>query len=340
MVGSFFAELGARVIKVENKRSNGDATRQWKLPNEDPSAPFSAYYASANYGKELLLLNLKDEKDYDHLTSLVLQSDVILSNALPHIATKLRIDYDSIKAIHPNSIYAQLIAYEPDDPRPGYDLVMQAETGFMSMNGDPDGDPSKMPVALIDVMAGHQLKEAILIALLNRKTTGKGCYIRVSLYQSAIASLANQASNYLMEGHIPKRMGSLHPNISPYGDSFVSQDGVRFMLAIGSDAQFEKLVNTLDSPALSDDIFAENMGRLKNRTKLCRTLQKCFDARSFNHISVSFVNASIPFCRINDISQVFDNHLAAEMIKEWSLENYPLRSVSQLAFEIIEPDKC
>ena len=167
-VGSFFSELGSKVIKVENKRSNGDPTRQWKLEVEKGRNTISSYYASANYQKESIFLDLQDVDDYMILLSLAKEADILLSNYQLIVANKLKVDYASLKAINPNIIYAQLYAYDADDTRPGYDLVMQAETGFMSMNGHPDGATAKMPVAIIDIMAAHQLKEALLIALIKR----------------------------------------------------------------------------------------------------------------------------------------------------------------------------
>jgi len=245
LAGSFLAEHGAQVIKIENKRSGGDVTRQWRLKDEDENSKISAYYSSANYGKEVVTLDLGDEADYSSLLSIMEEADVVISNSQKKTAIKLQVDYGSLSVRFPNIIYAQLVAYSWDDPRPGYDLVMQAEAGFISMNGTVAGEVAKMPVALIDVIAGHQIKEAILLGLLSRYKNGKGSYSEVSLYKSAISGLANQASNYLMCGHVPKPMGTLHPNIAPYGDLVTTADKKMLILAIGSDKQFEKLGKTL-----------------------------------------------------------------------------------------------
>lgn len=332
LVGSFFAELGATVIKVENALTQGDATRQWKLPSENEESPISAYYASANHGKQLLLLNLKDDADYQRLIEEVKQCDVLISNFQEHRAADLKIDFNELSKVKPDIIYAQLYAYEPGDKRPGYDLVMQAETGFMSMNGHPDGAPAKMPVALIDVLAAHQMKESILLALLQRSDTAQ--HLRVSLYQSAVAALANQGSNYINAGHVPQRMGSLHPNIAPYGDSFQSQDGIWFILAVGSDHQFHKLGKTLNSDTLLSSNFTHNNDRVQQRKALQKALQSEFQQLPYSQIESQLRGENIPFCLICTVDQVFQNPLAQSMIKENDMEGQQAKYVSQIAFDI------
>ena len=333
-VGSFFSELGAQVIKVENAKTDGDATRQWKLEVEKGSESISSYYASANYMKESIFLDLSDISDYQKLLELVREADILISNFQPHIATKLNVDYHSLAKYNGHLIYAQLYAYAVNDPRPGYDLVMQAETGFMSMNGEPNGDPAKMPVAMIDIMAAHQLKEAILIALIKRGRDAAGSLVEVSLYQSAIASLANQASNYLMAGHIPKKLGSLHPNIAPYGDKYTSKDNLTFILAVGSDIQFNKLGKTLSCEKLLSATFNSNSERLSNRSALNELLQAKFGLLEYLEIEALLDNNNIPFCRVLSLDRVFTEKLARDMILDHVIEGDAVKSVSQIAFSI------
>ena len=333
-VGSFFSELGAEVIKIENKISKGDSTRQWRLEEEQGSGIISSYYASANYKKESIFLDLHSTEDYNTLRSLVKNSDIVISNYQLRVASKLLVDYASLKAINPKIIYAQLYAYDKDDIRPGYDLVMQAETGFMSMNGHEDGPSAKMPVAIIDLMAAHQLKEAILIALIKREKEAAGSLVEVSLYQSAIASLANQASNYLMAGHIPKKLGSLHPNIAPYGDEFTSKDKISFILAVGSDHQFQKLGKTLRNERLLSSTFDHNSKRLSNRSKLNEVLQHEFGQLTFEEIDILLTTPKIPFCRVLSLDRVFKNNLAKDMILNHVIEGDAVKSVSQIAFTV------
>ena len=333
-VGSFFSELGANVIKIENKKSGGDSTRQWKLEVEKGSDSISSYYASANYHKESIQLDLQDEKDYLVLRELADGADIVLSNYQSRVAPKLKVDYNTLAESNPLLIYAQLHAYSSDDPRPGYDLVMQAETGFMSMNGQPGGAPAKMPVAIIDLMAAHQLKEAILIALIKRANHAAGSLVEVSLYKSAIASLANQASNYLMADHVPKKLGSLHPNIAPYGDSFTTKDKISFILAVGSDNQFNKLGETLRNRQLLSPTFDSNSNRLANRFEMNKVLQQEFEQLTFEEVEKILAAPNIPFCRVLSLDRVFKNDLAKDMILDHVIEGDAVKSVSQIAFTI------
>lgn len=333
-VGSFFSELGANVIKVENKLSGGDPTRQWKLNKEEGSDCISSYYASANFQKKSVLLDLQDTEHYSKLCTLVHEADIVLSNYQLRVAQKLKVDYKALKAINPNVIYAQLYAYDAEDTRPGYDIVMQAETGFMSMNGHEKGLPVKMPVAIIDLMAAHQLKEAILIALLKRERLSLGSFIEVSLYRSAIASLANQASNYLMADHVPKKLGSLHPNIAPYGDAFTSQDNITFILAVGSDSQFHKLGETLSSEQLLSSTFENNISRLGKRAEMNAILQHEFGQLPFLQIDRLLNDSNIPFCQVLTLDSVFTNKMATDMVLDHVIEGNAVKSVSQIAFSI------
>lgn len=250
LVGTFFAELGAEVIKIENIKTGGDVTRSWKLSTENPEESISAYYAAANYGKTSLLKNLKKDSDFQEILTLIKKSDILIANFKPGDAQKLKLDFETLRPINPSLIYGEITGFGENDPRVAYDVVLQAETGYMSMNGEHGYPPLKMPLAFIDILTAHQMKEGILCALLQRSADGKGRKVTVSLYNSAIASLANQASNWLMNKHIPKKIGSLHPNIAPYGETFQCQDGKWIVLAVGSDQQFAKLAVLLELPEL------------------------------------------------------------------------------------------
>jgi crotonobetainyl-CoA:carnitine CoA-transferase CaiB-like acyl-CoA transferase len=164
-VGVFFAELGARVIKIENPKTGGDVTRTWKLPSEKGPG-VSAYYSSVNAGKEILFLDITEKKSLEKFYGLVKKADIIITNYKSGDDKKLNVDFKRLSKINPKLVYACINGFGSDSNRTAYDLILQAETGFMSMNGEKDGAPLKMPVALIDLLAGHHLKEAILIALL------------------------------------------------------------------------------------------------------------------------------------------------------------------------------
>lgn len=261
-VGMFFAELGANVIKVENKLTNGDVTRSWKGPTENKNDPSSAYFASVNYNKKSIFLNLHIAEEKQHVLDLIKDTDIVISNYKYDDDTKLGMDYKSLKKINPQLIYAHISGYGNGTKRTAYDLVLQAETGFMHMNGTTASGPLKMPVALIDILAAHQLKEGILIALMKRLKTSKGSYVSVSLEQAAVASLANQAGNWLMAGYDHQPSGSLHPNIAPYGEIFMTADNKKMVLAIGNDKQFKKLCELLNCmPVYHDERFINNSSK-------------------------------------------------------------------------------
>ena len=337
LVGSFFAELGADVIKIENKLTKGDATRQWKLTTEDPEATVSAYYCAANYGKDVQLLDLSDEKERQTIDQLLAESDVVISNFQKKSAEKLKLTPEYINAKFPHLIFAQLSAYTYDDPRPGYDLVMQGETGWISMNGIDGQHMAKLPVAIIDIIAAHQMKEAVLIALLKKMKDGKGSVVHVSLYKSAISALANQASNYLMAGHIPKPIGTLHPNIAPYGDVFSTSDGQKLILAVGSDAQFKKLWFSLTTDDDSYHKFALNSQRLSIRSLLHETLQQLIGSLSYFEMKHKMELNNIPFCLISNMAEVFEDELAKSMILNYQVDQISAKSVSNLSFRFPKP---
>lgn len=271
-VGQFFAELGAEVTKVENLKTGGDVTRTWKAAHEQTDDR-SAYFCSVNWGKKSVAIDLTTPEGKQRVQRLAAQSDIIIASFKPGDAEKLGVAYAQLKEHHPALIYGQITGYGAHNPRVGYDAVLQAETGFMDLNGEKEGPPTKMPVALIDVLAAHHLKEGILLALLKRERTGEGSLVEVSLVQAALSSLANQASNWLVGGQLPARQGSAHPNIAPYGDSFLTADGKRILLAVGSDRQFFDLCEALNIPdAANQQPFATNHQRVQNRLQLCELL--------------------------------------------------------------------
>ncbi len=333
MVGTFFSELGAEVVKIENKKSGGDPTRQWHTPAED-SSKISAYYASANYGKKSIFLDLTDDYDYNILSSLIKEADIIINNLSNKVNLKLKTSYEIVQKINPEIIYCQLFAYDKEDQRPGYDMVMQAECGFLSMCGS-QSNYAKMPVALLDILASHQMKEAILIAML-RKMNGhkKSQFIQVSLYQSAIASLANQASNFLMTGEVPQKMGTQHPNIAPYGDIYICKDEMKIILTIGSDQQFSKLVETLN---LSKNVFTKfmlNKERVRLRDDLNELLQSRIGELTSSSLTELFRRKQIPHCFIKNLKEVFGHPLADSMVRSEEIEGQETYGIKTISFDI------
>ncbi|WP_223198173.1 CaiB/BaiF CoA transferase family protein [Maribacter arenosus] len=317
LTGSFFSELGAEVIKIENKRTNGDITRTWKLPSEDKNATASAYYSAANYSKKVLLLDLTNASDYQTLILHLKEADIVISNFKPDSAKKLRLDYDHLKEYNETIIYAELTGFGSMDSRPAFDVVLQAETGFMYMNGEPNGNPVKMPVALIDILASHHMKEAILCAIINKLKTGKGKHIEISLYNSALASLANQATNWLMAGHIPEAMGSQHPNIAPYGDLYLTKDNTFIVLAVGTDKQFIKLCSLLQLPIAG---FETNEQRLMQRKILNSMIGDCFKTETAKYWSAKLERSNIPYGVVKNMKEVFQDEKSKNMLVSENIE--------------------
>ena len=335
LVGTFFAELGAEVIKIENKSTYGDMTRTWKLPNESPLLNFSAYYAAANYGKQSLFLDLKSESDFSHVLELIAVADILIVNFKVGDAEKLGLDALGLRAKFPKLIYASLTGFGEDDNRTAFDVVLQAETAYMSMNGEKNAKPLKMPIAFIDILAAHQLKEGILCALIQRGQTGKGAKVSVSLYDAAIASLANQASNYLMTQSIPARIGSEHPNIAPYGDMFQTIEKDWIVLAVGTDKQFIDLLQVLDlSELLSDVKYITNALRVMNRAALNAVLTSTIGSYTTEKLQGLLASRNIPFGRVKNMAEVFAHPHSQNLILEDKIENTSAKRVKTAIFKL------
>ena len=332
-VGMFLAELGARVIKIENPSSGGDVTRHWTLGDgrEDPSP----YFAAVNWGKESVALDFDRPEDLAAARELARRADVVIVSYKPGGAEKFALDYETLAADNPGVIYGEITAYGPDDERPGYDAVIQAATGFTYLNGEPDGPPLKLPVALMDVLAGHQLKEGILLALLKRERTGRGSKISVSLVRSGLASLVNQATNWLVAGVNPGRLGSGHPNIVPYGSSYETADGSRIVLAVGNDRQFAGLCDALGVPELAaDERFATNPGRVANRERLETLLADRLVAHEREELLAALAAGGVPAGPILDVRQALSQPAADPLLQETSIaDGGTLRGLRSVAFE-------
>ena len=330
-VGTFLAELGAEVTKVENPKTGGDVTRSWKLASENADVAISGYFASVNFGKEHRFLDLKDKTQLAEVQQLASEADIIVANYRKGQAERFALDYKAVRAQNPKVIYGNISGFGPDKSRSAFDVVLQAETGYMFMNGQPTSEPTKMPVALIDVLAAHQMKEAILLALLNREKSGEGALVEVSLFDAAVSALTNQASNWLMNSHIPQRMGSLHPNIAPYGEILKTKDGKMIVLAVGSDAQFQALCSVLVLSELpKDDRFLANQKRIENRTVLQQLLQAKAIEKLCNDLMNQFADRNVPAGVVKSLKEVFENESAQRLV----VEEGETKRVSQIAFKI------
>lgn len=333
-VGSFLAELGAEVLKIENPNRQ-DITRFWKLPKEDKDAPISAYFSSINYKKNYLLLDLTDSDQRDILYEEVETADIILMNFKKGDQEKLKVTDKILQKINPESIIGKINGFGKDSNRLAYDLILQAETGMMSMNGTPESGPIKMPIALIDVLAAHHLREAILIELLlqSKSDNYKGKVLNVSLYDAAVSSLVNQASNYLMAGHVPQRTGSLHPNIAPYGELFETADNKIITFAIGSNRQFKDLCEFLEVPELGAQEKFENVRhRVKNRTELFELLSPLIRIHKADFILNNMRILKVPCGEVKDLEAVFSTKEAKNLIREEVINGQNTKRVSGIAF--------
>lgn len=332
-VGMFFAELGAEVIKIENKITDGDITRKWHQKMEDIDKQ-SAYFSCANWGKKHVFLNFNDSTDKKKLIQLLKVADVLITNFKHGDAEKFNLTYKFCKSINDKIIYAKIEGFKTNPKRVAFDAIIQAETGFMSINGESGEQGFKMPVAMMDILAAHQLKEGILIALLKRKDNNKAYCVSTTLEETGYASLANQASNYLMNKVVPKKMGSLHPNIAPYGEKVITKDKEVFLLAIGTDSQFLKFSSYIGLSEKTKSEYKNNKKRVLNRTKLIKTIQKRVSQISSNEFSSNCIKLNIPIGKINTIENVFENNVAQNMILEENVNGQITKRISSISFKI------
>lgn len=334
LVGTFFSELGAEVVKIENASTSGDVTRKWKLPSEKEEA-ISAYYAAANFNKKVLMLNLKDSADYKIAIKEIADADIVVANYKFGDAKKMALDYETLQKINPTIIYGEINGYGATHKRTAFDVVLQAETGFMYMNGSAESGPIKMPVALIDILAAHQLKEGLLCALIKKLKTNKGSKVTVSLYDAAVSSLANQATNWLMSQHIPEPLGTQHPNIAPYGDMFFTKDDKYVVLAVGANRQFENLCKVLSLENLINDLrFQNNSLRVVNRVALNELLQAEIKILNAADCIELFLSLNVPAGIVKNMKEVFQNPLSDSLILRETIEETSTKKVKTAIFKI------
>lgn len=334
-IGMFLAELGAEVIKVENLLTDGDVTRKWKLPTESPETDISGYFSSVNWGKKSLAVDISRCEGLDIIYKLASGSDIILVSYKPGDAEKLKVDYETFSKINLRTIYAHLTGYGLTNNRAGFDAIIQAESGFTYMNGEPGGPPVKMPVALMDILAAHHLKEAILIALLNLSRTGKGCYIDASLFRAGVSSLANQATNWLVGNSIPERIGSDHPNIVPYGTIFNTSDGKGIVIAVGTEKQFQELCSLLGKPELAaDSRYSTNIMRVRNKGSIKKSLQDVIALYDRETILKMLDEKKVPAGGVFNMKEVFETTEAQDMVLEAPDGKTNIRGVSSIGFSL------
>ncbi len=310
------ADMGAEVIKVE-RPSVGDDTRHWGPPwmrNDDgEETGESAYFLSANRGKKSICVDITTEQGQIVIRELAVQSDIFIENFKVGGLAKYQLDYSSLKLINPRIIYCSITGFGQSGPMnhmAGYDFIIQAMGGLMSITGEEDsqlgGGPQKVGVAVADVFSGLYATIGIQSALIERMNSGEGQHIDLALLDVQIAALANQSMNFLIGGQIPKRLGNAHPNIVPY-QTFSTSDGF-VVLAIGNDRQFVRFCELTGRPELSSDKrFISNSLRVENRQILVPIVSEIMELHSSKHWLEAFARHGIPSAPVNDIQQVFSD---------------------------------
>lgn len=310
------ADLGAEVIKIE-RPGEGDDTRGWGPPfviGENESDQFSAYYLAANRGKQSVAIDFSKPEGRNLIRALAKSSDVLVENFKVGGLKRLGLDYEALSTLNPGLIYCSISGFGQTGPykdKPGYDLLVQAMGGLMSITGAADGEPMKVGVAVADIFTGLYATVAVLAALNERRTSGLGQHIDLALLDVQIATLANQGMNYLASGQAPQRHGNAHPNIVPY-QAFATRDG-HIVAAVGNDAQFARFVAVLNVPELSaDPRFQRNADRVRNRSELLPILTAKIRTWSKAELLRALESEKIPVGPINDMHEVFeDPHVVA-----------------------------
>lgn len=304
--GQVLADLGAEVVKIEGP--DGDDTRRWGPPFVEETGS-AAYFHATNRGKKSVVLDLATAEGQGHARALAARSDVLIENFKLGGLAKYGLDYPALSALDPRLVYCSITGFGqtgPYAPRAGYDFIIQAMSGLMSVTGEKGGEPQKVGVAVADLVTGLHAVIAIQAALAERERTGRGRHIDMALMDASVSTLANQGLNYLVSGTSPVSLGNAHPNIVPY-QVFAVADG-HFILAVGNDGQFRKVCAVLGLPDLPDDpAYATNPARVANREALAPMLQAVLLRWTRRDILDACEKAGVPAGPINRIGDVFDD---------------------------------
>ena len=298
------ADLGATVTKVE-RPGTGDETRSWGPPYDEYGMP--TYFQSVNRNKRSIVLDLRAPADLERAQALAGEADVIVENFRPGVMDRLGLGYEQLSASRPGLVYCSITGFGagPGADLPGYDLLVQALGGLMSITGAPDGEPQKVGVALVDVLAGLFSTVGILAALRHRDATGEGQLVEVNLLQALLAGLVNQASAFTIAGVVGARLGNAHPSISPY-ELYETGDG-EVVVAVGNERQFAALCDVLGVPELATDArFATNGDRVANRETLRAELVTRLATRPASHWARELTAVRVPAGEVNDLRGAFE----------------------------------
>ncbi len=321
------ADMGAEVWKIES--AWGDDTRSWGPPFVGGE---SAYYLSANRGKKSIIINLRDERGQNIIRDLAIKADILVENFKVGNLEKYGLDYHSLSKINPRLIYASVTGFGqtgPRAPEPGYDAALQGMTGIMSVTGNPDGGPTKVGTAWIDILTGLTSTIGILSALHERSISGKGQQVDVSLFDVGIACMANIAQSYLATGISPGRLGNAHPQVAPYQD-FTASDG-NFITAANNDDQFQRLCETIGIPEIAvDERFTTNSLRVENRSALADILNKEIFKHPIEHWMTKLRSAGLTVTPINTMEDVFNDPQSKARNAIWKVDHPSLGKIDLL----------
>jgi crotonobetainyl-CoA:carnitine CoA-transferase CaiB-like acyl-CoA transferase len=309
------ADLGADVVKVE-RPDGGDDTRHWGPPFAGDDA---AYFLSLNRNKRSATADLTTGEGADVVRRLAAACDVLIENFRPGLMAEFGLGLDDLRRANPQLVTCSLTAFGDDTPgdaaRPGYDIIVQAMCGLMSVTGEPGGAPVKAGVALLDVVTGLQATIGILAALAERERTGVGRHVSVSLFDASVAAMVNQAANTLIGGIVPSALGTAHPNIVPY-QAFMAADRP-FIVAAGNDRLFRRTCEVVGHPAWADDDrFSTNQARVAHRSELVPMLAERFASRRAEEWLAALEDAAVPCSPIRTMDEVFDSPEGAALIDE------------------------
>jgi crotonobetainyl-CoA:carnitine CoA-transferase CaiB-like acyl-CoA transferase len=309
------ADFGADVIKIESPA--GDDTRHWKPPVD--AAGNATYFGSVNRNKRSVALDLTSEDGLVEARRLAASADVVIENFRPGVMARFGLSYDEVRALNPRAIYCSITGFGTGEGAAlaGYDLLVQAVGGLMSITGEPEGEPAKAGVALVDVLCGQNAVAGILLALRERERTGRGQLVEVNLLQSLLAALTNQAASTLVTGRAPRRLGNQHPSIAPYA-VFPAADR-DLVIAVGNDKQFRALTAELGIPALADDArYATNEARVAHREHLRAELEAALAAAPAAVWAARFAERGVPAGLVNDVAEAiaFAESLGLEPVAE------------------------
>jgi crotonobetainyl-CoA:carnitine CoA-transferase CaiB-like acyl-CoA transferase len=334
------ADLGAEVVKIERPGA-GDDTRAWGPPftkRTDGSEGDAAYFLCANRGKKSVALDISTPEGAGAVRALAAKADVLVENFKVGGLRKYGLDYESLAKANPRLVYCSITGFGqtgPDAGRAGYDYMIQAMGGLMSVTGQPErapgGEPMKVGVAVADLFAGMYATSGILAALLHARATGQGQHVDIALFDVQAAMLANQATNFFVSGEIPRRLGNAHPNLAPY-QPFPTKDGA-VVIAVGNDGQFRALCRAVGDEAMAGDMrFLTNALRVRNREALTERLSELTRARITGDWITMLEPAGVPCGPINSIDRVFaePQALARELVISQARDDLadPVRTVA------------